>query len=132
MKASKLVEMAKKIAKELSNKNKLAVSSYVTFSVFWNCLRFIAFSTKRTMIFDMPPYCIYLLSFYVIFFNIIMEDRGKLAVARQRETELKSDIMLSQIQPHFLYNALTAIRGLCKENPDMAYDEIGYFSKTEK
>jgi len=38
----------------------------------------------------------------------------------QMESELaesKISIMLSQIQPHFLYNALTAIAQLCDENP---------------
>jgi sensor histidine kinase YesM len=42
---------------------------------------------------------------------------------KQKELELtesKVSIMLSQIQPHFLYNALTAIAQLCNENPAKA------------
>jgi hypothetical protein len=35
-------------------------------------------------------------------------------------TESKVSIMLSQIKPHFLYNALTAIAQLCEENPAKA------------
>lgn len=44
---------------------------------------------------------------------------------------MKSQItlMLSQIQPHFLYNTLTAIRTLIKKKPDEAYTLVGYFSR---
>jgi len=37
-------------------------------------------------------------------------------------------IMLSQIQPHFLYNSLTAIRELCLIDPEKAYETIDEFS----
>lgn len=37
--------------------------------------------------------------------------------------------MLSQIQPHFLYNALGTIRGLCRKNPEQAWEALGDFSK---
>ena len=36
---------------------------------------------------------------------------------QQENMELKVDIMLSQIQPHFLYNTLGAIQALCQGNP---------------
>ncbi|MCL2804399.1 MAG: histidine kinase [Treponema sp.] len=42
---------------------------------------------------------------------------------KQKELELtksKVSIMLSQIQPHFLYNALSAIAQLCDEDPEKA------------
>jgi len=38
----------------------------------------------------------------------------------QQIKQNKVSIMLSQIQPHFLYNALSAIAVLCKEDPDKA------------
>ena len=37
-------------------------------------------------------------------------------------------IMLSQIQPHFLYNSLTAIRELCLIDPKKAYETVDEFS----
>ena len=47
----------------------------------------------------------------------------------EKEAEkLKIDIMLSQIQPHFLYNSLTTIKYLCRTNPDAAGDAITMFS----
>lgn len=52
-----------------------------------------------------------------------------------RAKELKSElqnyrvaIMLSQIQPHFLYNALTSIYYLCDKEPKLAKQAIGWFS----
>jgi len=43
-------------------------------------------------------------------------------------TENKVSIMLSQIQPHFLYNALSAISTLCDEDPIKAKKAIADFS----
>ena len=36
--------------------------------------------------------------------------------------------MLSQIQPHFIFNVLGTIRGLCRENPEQAWRGLGDFS----
>ncbi|HWR22290.1 MAG TPA: histidine kinase [Feifaniaceae bacterium] len=44
-------------------------------------------------------------------------------------TEAQISIMLSQIQPHFLYNTLTTIRQLCELDPKEAKDAIGDFSR---
>ena len=45
---------------------------------------------------------------------------------RMRETDMS--IMLSQIQPHFLYNSLSAIRELCLEEPEEAPRALEEFS----
>ena len=37
--------------------------------------------------------------------------------------------MLSQIQPHFLYNALTSIYRLCDVKPEATKEAVGNFSK---
>ncbi len=50
---------------------------------------------------------------------------------REREKKLarqQMDIMLSQIQPHFLYNSLGTIYHLCGTDPDMAKSSIRKFS----
>ena len=43
---------------------------------------------------------------------------------RQHEEDLKAEqrikIMVSQIQPHFLYNTIATIRALCRKNPERA------------
>lgn len=51
---------------------------------------------------------------------------------REREKELEESrisIMISQIQPHFLYNSLNAIRELCRINPEKARQALTDFSK---
>lgn len=50
---------------------------------------------------------------------------------KMQENALKQSdvsIMLSQIQPHFLYNSLSAIRELCIEDPQMARKALEDFS----
>lgn len=39
----------------------------------------------------------------------------------------RTAITLSQIQPHFLYNSLGAIRELCRQNPEEAREALGIF-----
>lgn len=51
---------------------------------------------------------------------------------RQKEAEvvkLRTDVMLSQIQPHFLFNALDTIYGLVDEDPEVAKKAIASFSQ---
>ncbi len=43
--------------------------------------------------------------------------------------EAKVSVMVSQIQPHFMYNALSSIAMLCKVNPDTAYEATINFSE---
>lgn len=50
---------------------------------------------------------------------------------KEMENELiqsKISIMLSQIQPHFLYNTLVVIRQLCDINPKMAKEAVTEFA----
>lgn len=50
-------------------------------------------------------------------------------VQKKMELEVaRTAVMLSQIQPHFLYNALTGIKSLCGSDPERAEDAIEHFS----
>lgn len=69
------------------------------------------------------------LAILLIFVNI-QSDRELLLEKKEHElTESRIDIMLSQIQPHFLYNVLTSIRKLCEKDPPQARQAIGEFAK---
>ncbi|WP_066684390.1 histidine kinase [Christensenella intestinihominis] len=60
---------------------------------------------------------------------VIQSDQTRLLKEKELElAESRIDIMLSQIQPHFLYNSLTAIRELCMRDPEEAWEAIGTFS----
>ena len=51
---------------------------------------------------------------------------------KEKEIELQESrvaIMLSQIQPHFLFNTLAAIKTLCNENPKLAEETVVEFSE---
>ena len=46
-----------------------------------------------------------------------LNESAEALVAKERENEkLKVEVMLSQIQPHLIFNSLTAIKHLCREN----------------
>lgn len=56
--------------------------------------------------------------------------KQELQIVRQNLelTDSRTKVMLSQIQPHFLYNALTSIRYLCEKDALAAQKALGDFS----
>lgn len=68
------------------------------------------------------------LSLLIIFINIQSERELRMERQEKELAEQRIDIMLSQIQPHFLYNSLTTIRRLCDNDPQQAKETIKDFS----
>lgn len=68
------------------------------------------------------------LGLLIIFINIQSERELRLEQQEKELATARIDIMLSQIQPHFLYNSLTAIRRLCDLDPQQAKDTIRDFA----
>lgn len=68
------------------------------------------------------------LSMIIIYVNIQMEQAERLRRQEQELTDSRIAIMLSQIQPHFLYNALVAIKHLCDIDQQQAKEAIVDFS----
>lgn len=68
------------------------------------------------------------LGLLIIFINIQSEQELRVERQEKELAESRIDIMLSQIQPHFLYNSLTAIRRLCDHDPEQAKAAITDFS----
>lgn len=66
----------------------------------------------------------------LLFILVNIQFEHEIALRRQEKelAELRIDIMLSQIQPHFLYNALATISHLCKHDPEQAVTAIKEFS----
>ncbi len=60
---------------------------------------------------------------------IISEQKEVYRLQKQENTQLKEDIMLAQIQPHFLFNSLVTIRYLCREDPEKAEEGVTEFAK---
>ena len=63
----------------------------------------------------------------------IAVEREKAETARERAEkeayEAKVSVMVSQIQPHFMYNALTSIAMMCQIDPDTAQEATITFAK---
>ncbi|MEG2769824.1 MAG: histidine kinase [Oscillospiraceae bacterium] len=67
-----------------------------------------------------PVYLAATLSMLLMFIVFHLEQDKQLREQERQLAQSRISIMLSQIQPHFLYNTLTAICGLCDENPQEA------------
>ena len=61
--------------------------------------------------------------------TFIINDQAKRYYMHQAENErLKVDILMAQIQPHFLCNSLATIRYLCRSNPKKAEEALSQFT----
>lgn len=61
--------------------------------------------------------------FFYIWLHLQLEREHAQAILAQQRIQ----IMMSQIQPHFLYNTLTTIQSLCMTDPGKAFDVTGQF-----
>lgn len=97
----------------------------------------LAVSVLLFLFIPIPDYDVYLtgmadmtiiLPLYILFFNVHVEQEKKLILQEKEQTELRYEVMLSQIQPHFLYNSLSVIAALCEEDPPLAAKATAAFS----
>ncbi len=69
------------------------------------------------------------LAIAVVFIFLQSEREKELAQAEKDILANQINISISQIQPHFLNNALNTIQYLCNTDPELASDTVGKFSK---
>lgn len=89
--------------------------SWLTYTVFSGVTIF--FESKYEVV---PVYLAMTVSTFIIYIMISLDQDRRLAEQRVQIAENQVKIMLSQIQPHFLFNSLTAIAQLCEKDPHMA------------
>ena len=65
----------------------------------------------------------------IIYGNIYLKRARQMAEQEAKLAEQNIAIMVSQIQPHFLYNTLTTISNLCRKDPEKAEDATVMFSR---
>jgi len=70
----------------------------------------------------------WMITMVIIYANFYSHRVNKLAKQEAELTNSRVDVMLSQIQPHFLYNSLSAIAYLCDNEPKQAKKMILDFS----
>ncbi len=68
------------------------------------------------------------ISILMVYTFIHVQQNMELREKENALTQERLSIMMSQIQPHFLYNSLNAIYYLCTKDPAMAQQAIGEFS----
>ena len=70
------------------------------------------------------------LLFSVLLFTGIQSQQAKIIKEQELENqEQRIAVMLSQIQPHFIFNVLLSVKYLCKTDPDAAGDVIDNFAR---
>lgn len=68
------------------------------------------------------------ISAVVIFIVAVMEQTHILEENAKEMYNLRIQIMMSQIKPHFIYNTLTTIKYLCRKNPAQAAETVDNFA----
>lgn len=67
--------------------------------------------------------------YYVYFHSLYRtEMREKLYKQKLELEHTNNKLMMSQIQPHFIYNTLSVIRYLCREDQEMAVETLDHFA----
>lgn len=97
------------------------------------CIGFIILISIFSFIDEIFGLCVsyVLVSLFVLVLYVRIDLRKELVLERQEKeiTLWKTQIMLSQMQPHFLYNVLTTISSLCEmENATQARDVVNRFA----
>lgn len=90
---------------------------------------FVAYMIGSTIHVYTWIYPAYLLSVLLIYIRIFSERGKKLAEQQVVLTKQSTALMVSQIQPHFLYNVLTTISNLCATDPEEAEETTVLFSQ---
>ncbi|MDD5952363.1 MAG: histidine kinase [Oscillospiraceae bacterium] len=105
----------------LSKKQKLAFGSYLLLPTAALIGQLFYYGLVLTLIAS-------ILGAFVMFL-FILNDQVERYCAKEREnTNMQTAIMLSQIQPHFLYNVLNTIYYLCGKDPKEAQNVVANFS----
>lgn len=68
------------------------------------------------------------ISLVAMFVMSMLEQNQKLTKKEQEALDLKIEILMSQIAPHFIYNTLSAIQALCEIDPMKAKETVEEFA----
>lgn len=89
-----------------------------------------------TGVYFIKVYMLSLLVFSILQYYLLVTTNVENFFKAQRASELENELtqnkirmVISQIQPHFLYNAIGTIRALCTKDPKEARNALDYFAK---
>lgn len=69
------------------------------------------------------------ISMILMFIAAMVEQNENLARKEKEAADMRISVMMSQITPHFIYNTLNSIAGLCESNPKEAKETTIEFSE---
>lgn len=69
------------------------------------------------------------ISFLIMFIAIHVTREQHIVEQKMDDTIMQTDLIISELQPHFIFNSLTNIKYLIKKNPEVAENAIDKFTK---
>ncbi len=103
-------------------KDRLIVASFVLIPIVHQLLTRYAFGIST-------EFSAMLVSIVLIFGVVVAKHEKQLLKTEKKLYESKISVMVSQIQPHFMYNALTSIAMMCTIDPPTAQEATVTFAK---
>ena len=101
-------------------KKKVALASYEVAPAVIIILNILFVITRTNIYLPTIADVAILFPLYIIFYSIYMEQKNEIERKKTEQIKMETSLMLSQIQPHFLYNCLSTIAELCEEDPVLA------------
>ena len=105
----------------LSKEQKAAFASYILIPVFSMFIQMFFYGVNIIALGTS-------IAAFIMLTNVISDHRKRYYMQQVENSKLKTEILLSQIQPHFLFNTLGTISHLCTDAPE-AKKAIGLFSR---
>lgn len=106
----------------LSRKEQLLFGSYVVLPMLALMIQYVFYGIMLSNIALM-------LAALIMFFGYLAEHSVKLAEQERKLGEMQIQLVLSQIQPHFIYNTLNSIYYLCEKDSEMAQKAVNWFAE---
>ena len=110
------------VRKKLTPRQQFAIASYLVLPVAAMLIQ-MAFYGLLTVVLGTT------IAMIVMFITILLEQTDQYVRQENENTQLRVDVMLTQIQPHFLYNTLGAIQSLCRTEPETAEKAVAKFAR---
>lgn len=116
-------------ARKGDGRTKLTLASYVILPLLLNIVSYLLADSLffKNIYYALNSLC-FLLPLYLIYFNLHVERGRRMQQQKEELTAARIHLTVSQIQPHFIYNSLTAIIGLIDLDPERAKESIVSFS----
>lgn len=113
---------------ELGQRNTAAFLSYGVFPLAAFVIQMIGIELTVTWLASTLTMILIYLMVHVEYVRLLDRKRAELAESQEKLAESRTALMISQIQPHFLYNSLTAVDQLIRTDPPLARRALADFS----